>query len=244
MVTKILDYCFGTQPIVTGFNNNLNTSEETVSDVSALLASPILGSGAQLKIASASANDAVAGTGAKSIIIAGLNDGYIPIFETVSMNGQTVVTTTNYFLFVYGAEVNSAGSGGVNAGQIYVADPSVTFTSGVPGDLTKVYASILAGKNISSNGFWCAPAGMNYELHKIIVAARTQISHLLLRQKLTMQDNLWKVINEFPIGNMGIWEINMPRPIDVPAKSVIEFRAYSTTAGGVISVEAYLKLKI
>lgn len=75
-------------------------------------------SNAQRSIASASANDAAAGTGARTVKITYLTStGTGPFTETVTLNGTTYVNTvaTN-ICFIEQIEVTTAGSGGTNAG--------------------------------------------------------------------------------------------------------------------------------
>jgi hypothetical protein len=49
----------------------------------------------QMTVSSSSASDTSAGTGARTVLITGLNANYAVISESVTMNGQTAVTTTN-----------------------------------------------------------------------------------------------------------------------------------------------------
>lgn len=74
----------------------------------------------QRSVASASANDTAAGTGARTIRITYLDQtGAGPFTETLTMNGTARVNTvaTN-ICFIEQIEVMTAGSGGVNAGII------------------------------------------------------------------------------------------------------------------------------
>lgn len=77
-------------------------------------------SNAQRSIASASANDAAAGTGARTVRITYLTStGTGPFTETVTLNGTTYVNTvaTN-ICYIEQIEALTAGSGGTNAGII------------------------------------------------------------------------------------------------------------------------------
>lgn len=68
-------------------------------------------------IASTDANDAAAGTGARTVEVFGLTAGVITS-ETVTLNGVSNVATTNAYGIIYRMIVRTAGSGGVNAGTI------------------------------------------------------------------------------------------------------------------------------
>lgn len=101
----------------------------------------------KLGIASSSANDASAGTGARTARVTGLDANYNFLEETVTLNGQTKVVTVGTFLRVNKLEVLTAGTGLVNAGDIYAADTSDTFVAGVPQTATKIFARIQVGLN-------------------------------------------------------------------------------------------------
>lgn len=77
-------------------------------------------SNAQRSIASASANDTSAGTGARQVKITYLDStGAGPYTETVTLNGTSAVNTAaSNICFIEKLEVVSVGSGGANAGVI------------------------------------------------------------------------------------------------------------------------------
>lgn len=74
----------------------------------------------QRSIASASANDAAAGTGARTLMITYYDQtGAGPFTETMTLNGTARVNTVSTTIcFIEQIEVLTAGSGGVNAGII------------------------------------------------------------------------------------------------------------------------------
>ena len=93
-------------------------------------------------------------TGARTVKLYGLDKDWNFQEETITLNGQTEVETTNKFIHPYKLEVLTVGSGATNAGVIYAGTGTVT--SGVPD--TK-YLAILAGKGISRCGFLPVPIG-------------------------------------------------------------------------------------
>ena len=135
-----------------GINNTVGTSFETIWTASSVYS--YLSAASVLKISSASANDASAGTGARTLIISGLDANYNEISETVILNGQTAVNTVNSYLRVFSLKILTAGSGGSNAGIVYAGTGTVT--SGVP---ATVYAQIEIGYNDSAMAIWTVPAG-------------------------------------------------------------------------------------
>lgn len=79
---------------------------------------PLLAAASQLEILSSSAVDTAAGTGARTVLIQGLDANWLSISETVTLNGTTPVTTVNSYLRVNLLTTTSAGSGGQNAGDL------------------------------------------------------------------------------------------------------------------------------
>lgn len=138
--------------IVFGYNPDVDTTEETVWPDGGTIPHPTVAS--VLKISSSSANDASAGTGARTVFVEGLNGDYNVVSETVTLNGQTAVNTTNSYLYVNKFTVLTAGSGGENDGTIYAGTGAVT--SGVP---AVIYDLMDAGYNNRTTAHYCVPAG-------------------------------------------------------------------------------------
>lgn len=100
-------------------------------------------------IASSSANDTSAGTGARTVKIYGLSSAYALQSETITMNGTSNVATASSYTFIYKMEVLTAGSGGLNAGNITAtAQTDSTVSSYMP-----------IGYNASADAFYMIPAG-------------------------------------------------------------------------------------
>jgi hypothetical protein len=139
---------------VFGYNPDLDQTEESVWASNGTVPHPTVAS--VLKISSTSADDDgnPAGTGAQTVLITGLDGNYNVVSETVTLNGQTAVNTTNSYLYVNGFTVTAVGSGGVNAGSIYAGTGTVT--AGVP---AVVYDVIGAGYNNRTTAHYCVPAG-------------------------------------------------------------------------------------
>jgi hypothetical protein len=87
-------------------------------------------------------------------MIVGLDGDYNQVSETVTLNGQTAVNTTNSYLYVNQFYVVTVGSGGANAGDINAGTGVVT--AGVPAVL---YDLIAAGFNNRTTAHYCVPAG-------------------------------------------------------------------------------------
>lgn len=120
-----------------------------------------------LGLASTSTDDASGGTGARTVRVVGLNASYDLATEDVTLNGQTKVTTSGTFIAVNGLYVLTTGSGGMNAGHVYVADDGDTFTTGVP---TAPYLLMEAGWNVAAPSIYTVPDGYSVVLSELDVS--------------------------------------------------------------------------
>ena len=107
-----------------------------------------------MKISSANTNDTSAGSGARTVFISGLDANYAPISETVILNGQTAVNTTNSYLRINDFYVLTCGSGNTAAGIIYAGTGSVT--TGVP---ATIYSLMPVAYNAQTQAIYTVPAG-------------------------------------------------------------------------------------
>jgi len=110
---------------------------------------PYQSSAVTVDVVSDNANDDVAGTGARTLKIQGLDGSYNLAEETVDMDGTTTVTTTQTFLRVFRMSVETAGTSGNNEGDI-----TVTYTGG-----SDVAATITAGNGQTLMAVYTIPAG-------------------------------------------------------------------------------------
>jgi hypothetical protein len=110
---------------------------------------PWQSSAVTVDVVSDNTNDDVAGTGARTLRIQGLDSSYNLVEETVDMDGTTTVTTTQTFLRVFRMSVETAGTSGNNEGTI-----TVTYTGG-----SDVAATITAGNGQTLMTLYTIPAG-------------------------------------------------------------------------------------
>lgn len=116
-----------------------------------------------VEVLSSSADDASAGTGARTIRIMGLDANYDVLSETVTLNGTTPVDTVAQFRRVHTATVLSAGAGGVNAGTITVRHTTTT---------ANVFLSVQPGRNQSNCSAYTVPAGYTAYMRNMHCAIR------------------------------------------------------------------------
>ena len=139
-----------------------------------LLATP-----ATVDISSSSADDADEGTGMNSVKIIGLGETGLYQEETIVLDGQTAVTSTLKWFRVFGIVGATAGSGAVNAGDIYVVKTGTggTYSGGVPGTFTVVSALVKApaGAGVGLTCFYTTPdkAG-SWQVTDLMLSARAQ----------------------------------------------------------------------
>lgn len=156
-----------------GFNADVDDALETIWSEGGTYS--YLSSATVLKISSASTDDDAAGTGARTVEISGLDGDYNEISETVSLDGQTAVDTTNSYLRVFRMIVRTAGSGGKNAGKVYAGTGTVT--AGVPANK---YGVIGVGDNQTLMAVWTVPAGYTAYLYQTTITAGCTTANKLI----------------------------------------------------------------
>jgi len=127
-----------------GFNETIGDSFEHIGNgFNAPYAWP--GSALTMSVVSSSASD----TG--QVLISGLDANYESIFDVVTLNGTTPVTTTNQFF-----RINQAYTlGAPPTGNISITNASVT------------YAYIAAGLGTDQSVHYTVPAGKNLVIHQV-----------------------------------------------------------------------------
>lgn len=91
-----------------GYNNAVGTTEEVVWDKGGTYT--FLTSAETMDIVSNDANDNSAGTGARTMIVQGLDSDYNEIFDVITLTGTTIVTTPKSYLRVFRAYVVTSGT--------------------------------------------------------------------------------------------------------------------------------------
>lgn len=219
-----------------GFNPDVDNSLETVWAQGGLYS--YIETATILKVSSSSTNDTSAGTGARTVTLSGLDANYAEISETVTLNGQTAVNTTNTYIRINRMVVNTAGSGGQNAGVIYAGTGTVT--TGVPANK---YATIAVGDNQSLMALWTVPADHTaYLLQKDVTAATAQNNkyaniHLVARPF----GEVFQTKDKHVIDN-GVLHQAYSIPLKFEEKTDIEVRCIGDSAAADIAVSAGLDI--
>lgn len=194
-------------------NAAVGTSAETLWPESAAYSFPA--AAATMQVSSASANDTAAGTGARTVLVEGLSSTYAAISETVTMNGQTQVATVNQYLRVNRLTVLTAGSGGANAGILYIGTGAPT--AGKPAVVVNLIA---AGLNKSMSGFYTVPLGKQAQV--VMKSFSTGPALVLQVSMLTRaQGGLFVTREVLQHGQTPVAYQDAPT---IPEKTDIEFR--------------------
>jgi len=178
-----------------------------------------------MKVSSSSTDDAAAGTGARTVYVEGLDANHREISETVTLNGQTEVLTTQSFIHINDAYVATAGSGNSAAGDIYFGTGTVT--AGVP---ATVYDLIKFDYNRRITGSYTIPAGYTGHLVQGLFSAgqaggSAQVVGRLLR---VGGDNIRRAVAITTVNN-GVADYTFEYPVPIPEKVTVEATAQSSS---------------
>ena len=121
-----------------------------------------------MSVSSSSTNDTIAGTGARIVLISGLDSNSDIFNETVEMNGTTEVTTVAAYTSILSIEVVETGSLGSNDGVIYVG--SGTVTAGVP---ATSYCAMRASTGSAETLSFTVPTDYEFEVEHVTIIPKT-----------------------------------------------------------------------
>lgn len=113
-----------------------------------------------LEIVSDNAADASAGTGARTVLINGLDATWTEVSQVVTLNGTTAVAIPTSLYRIQSALIMSAGSGKVNAGILTIRDSG--------GGTTR--AIIPAGYGITRQSQFTVPLGYTLSVNSIFLS--------------------------------------------------------------------------
>ncbi len=202
-----------------GNNSDINGSLETIWSHGGLYAYPA--AAIQMKVSSSSADDTASGSGARTVFVYGLDADYREITETVTLDGQTEVLTTQSFLRVSRAYVITAGNGGTAAGTIYVGTGTVT--AGVP---ATVYAVITLGENQTTMAVWTVPAKHTLYIHRGFFSAASNNAAQYILGKFMFRPLGGVFRNAADVtANSNAISYDFEIPLALPEKTDIEARA-------------------
>jgi hypothetical protein len=215
--------------VVFGFNPDVDQTEETVWPSNGVVTHPA--SATVMKVSSDSASDTAAGTGARTVVISGLDANYNEISETVTLNGQTAVNTVNLYLRINDMYVATTGSGLVSAGNIYIGNGVVT--AGVPATL---YDLMYIGYNKRTTGHYTVPAGYTaYMVSGALTSGQNSGSNQVTGRLVTTNSNSVSLTQAVVALNNGQAFYDFQLPLAIPEKTDIEARAIGASNNNAIS---------
>lgn len=139
---------------VTALGNNPNVTSPPEDIWSGGGVYPWMTASTALEIVSSSANDAAAGTGARTVLILGLDINYVEVSQTVTLDGTLAVALPSNLFRIQSALIASAGTGKVNAGTLTVRDAGAGTTRAV----------IQLGYGVTKQSAYTVPAGYTVQV--------------------------------------------------------------------------------
>lgn len=225
-----------TNVTVFGFNPDVDTTEVTVWPYTGVVTTPT--AALQMKVSSSSASDTALGTGARTIVIQGLDADYNQISETVTLSGQTEVLTQNSYLRINYMYVASAGTGKSGAGDIYIGTGTVT--SGVP---ATVYNLIKFNYNNTITGHYTVPAGYTAYLSQgLFSTGQASGSTQVQGRLLTVGTNGIRLTAAVTTINNGVADYAFEYPVAIPEKTDLEATAVGSANNNACSTMFILLL--
>ena len=215
-----------------GYNPDVNGTEETVwynggdYDWSALTSATLI------YFSSTSTADNITGVGARQVEVQGLDANYVEITETLDLNGQSQVATTQQFLRVNRAFVLTAGSSGTSIGTLYGSSEVGATGAGVPTGNIVVNMGLL---NQSQLGIYTVPAGRTFYLDDLnFTAGISQAS-----KTATVRAVVRELGGVFRTRYINVVQSNQliakfEYPLAIPEKSDIELRVVTDTTNNQI----------
>jgi hypothetical protein len=220
-----------------GTNTNVGTGFSTIWSGGSSTLYTYPSSATVLEISSASANDTAAGTGARTVLVNGLDANYNEQSEIVSLNGQTAVNTVGSYLRFHSLDVLTVGSGGTAAGILYAGVGTVT--AGVP---ATIYGQVPLGYNTSDQAFWTVPAGYTAYLTSCTWTSANTTANIIVTGSLNIRPlgSVFSVQSTCKMTAGMSFDRHFDTAVAIAEKSDIEMRAASSTAGSAVTGEFHI----
>lgn len=223
---------------VTALGNNPDVDSAAVEDVwSGGGLYPWMTGATSLEIVSSSANDTAAGTGARTVLINGLDINYIEVSQTVTLNGTGAVSIPTQLFRINSALIMSAGSGKTNAGVITIRDAG--------GGTTR--AVITTGYGITRQAVFTVPSGYTMSINsQLLCINRTGgVSRYATFANFIQSPNgFYRMPLELSISERGPYRHDGMPGIIVAEKSDYAFRCTSVSNDNTDVTAAFLGILI
>jgi len=213
-----------------GMNTDVDANKETIWDGGDIYT--YIATAETVTVTSSSGSDSAAGTGARTVEVQGLNSSYEVVTETLTVGGAS---GTVEFLRVFRARVITAGTDGVNAGNVSVtSDDTSTVLAKIGVDGT---GSNAAGRGQTFMALYTIPAGKTGYLTQWTVGSgkqNTDAVAFILSRDATVTDAAFNSKDIITV-SATTYSKNYTIPLQFTEKTDIEVRAYSGTNNSLVS---------
>jgi len=177
-------------------------------------------------IVSASADDASAGTGLRTLRLYGLDTNGVEQTEDIILNGITVVTSTLLYLRLDTAKGLTAGTLGYNVGDISIAQSTTTAV---------IFAVVPATYNSTMIAAYTIPSNKTgYLIVQRAAIANKNAATVAIRMQIRQPSSVFNVAGEAAMNSVGTGYVEQifPVPQTLPAMTdlFIEAEASATVA--------------
>lgn len=181
-----------------------------------------------MTVSSSSTDDvATTGTGAWTVRVMGLNSSWVEVSQDVILNGQNGVALPTQLIRVYRAYLLTAGTGEVNAGDVWIGSGAIT--NGVPANK---YAGVLANVGQTLMAIYSIPTqasnGREYTGGQIVRwyatcgAAKTAYATVALQTREF--GTAWRSRRVAGIAEGGPWDEDITWGIELGTKTDVRVR--------------------
>lgn len=189
-----------------------------------------------MRLTSSQAADATAGTGMVQCYLEGIDEDGASLAEAVLMSGQTPKTTTNKYVTVNRIWAYTCGSGGINAGDIYITGNADSTTAGVPDGTSTSYAVMAAGDGKSSDARYFVPASYTAYVYNVVTGQNHSTDNTIMRGYIKEPNKPKQLLAEA----VGDKSFQFDVPIKIPEKSYFWIDAYADASA--TSADAIVQL--
>jgi hypothetical protein len=217
-----------------GLNSDISTSLETVWQEGGAYTFPAAATVMTVSSSSTDDDGSPAGTGARTVVVEGLNASYAEISETITMNGTTAVNTVNSYLRVNKMYVATGGTTAGAVGNIYIGTGTVT--TGKP---AVVYNMMGIGTNTSESLIYTVPAGSTAYLLNFAVSSSNSTANASTSFRVTICPNggVFQIANLVRVAGNGSYSCEAIYPFPVPEKSDINVLAAASAGNSAVSAQ-------
>lgn len=204
-----------------GYNDEIPTTFELITTPSANVVYPT--TAAVVSVVSDDANDDAGDTGARTVSIQGLDADYNLQSDTIELDGTNAVTTTNTYIRVFRAGVETAGSSGGAEGTI-----SFSIGGNVQCTINPEY------DNQTLHAAYTIPAGKTGYLTRLQVTSTkdNKAGMVGFFEREFGTDKVFKVKQLLEVYRNSV-AVDFPIPLKLTEKSDLELRGKNLDSGNI-----------